>query len=92
MFLDDDEKITSVEGPFITSRPTKEFFLVLDLDETLIHFQISDSDENKGILSLRPGLNEFLDNASKHYELMIFTAGTLDVTSFLIRLVCKPYY
>jgi TFIIF-interacting CTD phosphatase-like protein len=60
-------------------KPTKEFFLVLDLDETLIHFQISNTDENKGILSLRPGIYEFLNLVSKYYELMIFTAGTNDV-------------
>jgi TFIIF-interacting CTD phosphatase-like protein len=68
-----------VEGQFVLQKPTKEFFLVLDLDETLIHFQISNTDENKGILSLRPGIYEFLNSVSKYYELMIFTAGTDDV-------------
>ena len=61
------------------SSPTKEFSLVLDLDETLIHFQVSSTNENKGTLNLRPGLFHFLNNVSLFYELMIFTAGTSDV-------------
>ena len=68
------------------TKPTKPYTLVLDIDETLIHFEIvfffkkkSNVQENKGILSLRPGIYEFLDKVSKYYELMIFTAATDDV-------------
>jgi hypothetical protein len=65
--------------PYIKKETKKEYSLVLDLDETLIHFK-ADDEEAKGTLRLRPGLFDFLDNVCKHYELIIFTASTQDVS------------
>ena len=62
--------------PYLNQIPTKEFTLVLDLDETLISFKIGENDEAKGILRFRPGLDLFLSQVSKYYELVIFTAAT----------------
>ncbi len=65
----------------------KRFTLVLDLDETLIHFEFTNKNQvnNKdcyhsdGVLHLRPGLNKFLECLTEHYELIIFTLGTPSV-------------
>lgn len=59
----------------------KTYSLVLDLDETLIHFS-----ENKkgGEFFLRPYSKEFLIEMSKYYELIIFTAALKDYADWII--------
>ena len=51
----------------------KTFNLVLDLDETLVHFKILN---DIGSLSLRPGLEYFLIQANKLFNIYLFTAAT----------------
>jgi hypothetical protein len=75
------EKIENIPYPYIKIYPKKEYTLVLDLDETLIHFKLTD-DDNKGILRLRPGIYDFLEAMVIHYEMVIFTASTQDVFFF----------
>ena len=45
--------------------------LILDLDETLIHF-----DTDHDVFHVRPYAEEFIKNMMMHYEITIFTAGT----------------
>ena len=52
--------------------PKYKYTLVLDLDETLIHY-ISDNDS--AYIQIRPGAEEFLKDLSKYYEIIIFTAA-----------------
>ena len=67
------------------SRPI--YTLVLDLDETLIHLECDEDDENgdeheDGIYYLiRPGAIRFLNELAKYYEIVIFTAAMPDVGS-----------
>lgn len=64
-----------VPAPYLAkSNHKSEYTLVLDLDETLLHFE--ELNENEGHLSIRPGADSFLKLLSQHYELVIFTAGT----------------
>lgn len=56
--------MNSEEKPFYT--------LVLDLDETLIHYK---EENNEGRVHFRPHLDYFLKEAVKNFELMIFTAA-----------------
>jgi CTD small phosphatase-like protein 2 len=79
VLLNSGEKIEQIAVPYLKKESLKEYTLVLDLDETLIHFKIDIGDENKGLLRLRPGIFEFLDAVSKYYELVVFTAATQDV-------------
>ena len=73
-FFDDD--LPSVEEPFLPEiEEGKEYTLVLDLDETLVHFFDMGPDSH---YLVRPGCNEFLTELSKHYELVIFTAAMQD--------------
>jgi len=62
--------------PYINYPNSKKFTLILDLDETLISFTMDKNKKNKGLLKFRPGLDEFLQNVKKYYEIIIFTSST----------------
>ncbi len=79
------------KGPssnLVTSFPgksnNKSLTLVLDLDETLVHFAYSPSG---GSFIVRPGCFEFLNNICKYYEVMIFTAATQEYANRVINLI-----
>ncbi|MCQ2818594.1 MAG: HAD family hydrolase [archaeon] len=75
----------NLEGPFLPSKTadTKPYTLVLDLDETLIHCP-----EQQEIMPLiRPGASEFLEELSKYYEIVIFTAATKDYADKVIKFI-----
>lgn len=56
-----------------------EYTLVLDLDETLIHYCEGDLGE-EGYFLVRPGAYDFLTEMNKYYEVVIFTAAVSDVS------------
>ena len=68
-----------VSVPYLKTKNIKKFTLVLDLDETLIHFHYDikkDPQITHGIIQYRPGLFEFLQNVAPYFELIIFTVAT----------------
>ena len=71
--------------PFISEKPSKDYTLVLDLDETLIHFCMKNNGEGK--LFFRPYLIEFLNSVSKYYEIIIFTAGIKEYAQIVLNLI-----
>ena len=87
VFLLRNNNFRTLPSPYVRTKNNKEFSLVLDLDETLIHFKPRDNGEEGGILRVRPGINEFLDKVGKYYELIIFTTATQDYADVLIDAV-----
>ena len=63
--------------------PYKPYTLVLDLDETLIHFEdeTDPTSDDPGSYNIRPGALKFLQQLSDYYEIVIFTAAMPDVSS-----------
>ena len=61
--------ISSIEAPYLPVCQLKEFSLVLDLDETLGHYSM-------GKFLLRPGVQNFLSEMNRYFELILFTAAT----------------
>ena len=70
--------------PYLPKISKKKYTLVLDLDETLIHFKVHQNDNNSGILQFRPFISEFLFNLKNYYELIVFTAATQDYANPII--------
>lgn len=82
--------------------PNKKL-LVLDLDETLIHctgdmkrrheFEVEvefindDGYTLKGLVNVRPGAKRFLQNASRDYELVLFTASVKYYADRILRII-----
>ena len=71
--------------PFIKEESKKEYTLVLDLDETLIHFSLNG--ENEGQLFFRPYLFEFLNSVSQFCEIIIFTAGVKEYAKIVLDII-----
>jgi CTD small phosphatase-like protein 2 len=62
----------------------KPYTLVLDLDETLVHFVAK---EKK--FKLRPGCIQFLKDMSQLFEIVIFTAAAQDYADFILNYIDK---
>ena len=77
----------NVPVPYLKNIPNKNYTLVLDLDETLIHFKGHPNDDSSGTLLFRPFLSEFLSNICNFYELVIFTAATQDYADPIINAI-----
>lgn len=63
-----------------------EYTLVLDLDETLIHYN------DEGFYLVRPGVPTLLSELSKYYELIIFTAALKDYADLIIDQIDPQRY
>ena len=58
--------------PFIKTKMTKKFCMVLDIDETLTHtLKLPCGD----YFLVRPGVKDFLQEMKKHFEIIIFTSS-----------------
>jgi Dullard-like phosphatase family protein len=73
-----------IPAPYLKNKSNKPYTLVLDLDETLIHFKYNPNDESSGTLQFRPFLSDFLSNVKNFFELVVFTAATQDYADPII--------
>ena len=62
----------------------KNFTLILDLDETLIKYQICDVLSQKGKILYRPGLIQFLNKVFPIFDVIIWTVATKDYADKII--------
>lgn len=60
------------------------YTLVLDLDETLVHFEEMGE---YGQFYVRPYATEFLIEMGNYYEIVIFTAAVQEVYSFNSKII-----
>ena len=75
----------NIPVPYIGNKSNKPYTLVLDLDETLIHFKANPNNEESGTIKIRPYLYQFLDKIKKYYELVVFTAATQEYADPIIN-------
>lgn len=76
-------KQTMPKIPFIRNQihNTREYTLILDLDETLVHY---DQKTAKNQVLLRPHVHRFLDEMAKYFEIIVFTAAQQDYADWVI--------
>lgn len=67
--------------PFLPAASTSKFTLVLDLDETLVHY--IETEENGQYLT-RPYLENFLIEVKKYFEIVVFTAAVQDYADWIL--------
>jgi Dullard-like phosphatase family protein len=75
-FLKLKHKMPKASPPYIREKNKKKYSLVLDLDETLIHFKINKNETEEGMLRLRPGIFSFLQKVGQYYEIILFTEAS----------------
>ena len=81
-YLKKNKFFKPLPAPYLISPPSKPYTLILDLDETLVHFQIK---SNKGgTLRARPYLFGFLEEMGHYFELVIWTSATETYANSLI--------
>jgi len=86
-----DLALPQILPPFLPQKESnsKEYTLVLDLDETLIHFEEDESSpdlEGDGVFYMvRPGVTRFLQELSAHYEIVVFTAALQDYADWILN-------
>jgi hypothetical protein len=71
-------------APYLPDVLTKPAFLVLDLDETLVHF-------DKGRFLIRPGCCEFIKKVSLNFELVLFTSAEDSYANSALRVIDPEY-
>jgi Dullard-like phosphatase family protein len=78
---DEEEDVPKIKPkpPFLppkSSNDKREYTLVLDLDETLVHFCEDENDEENAYVKVRKYTEEFINSLSEYCEIVIFTAST----------------
>ncbi|KRX06617.1 HAD-like domain [Pseudocohnilembus persalinus] len=84
-----DDSLPKVYPPFLTpleQEQKEKYSLVLDLDETLVHYQESDDGEG-GQFLVRPYAEQFLYEMSLYYEIVIFTAALQEYADFILDII-----
>ena len=72
-----------ISEPYLNPiNPKYKYTLVLDLDETLVHYT---TDNESAYIQIRPGTEEFLVDLSKYYEIVIFTAALKKYADLVIN-------
>ena len=72
-------------APFLPAiNPKYKYTLVLDMDETLIHYFFTNI---SGMFFVRPYCFEFLKELNELYEIVTFTAGTKDYADGILNLL-----
>ena len=84
-YLKEKQIFTLGESPYISTKSNKKYSLVLDLDETLIHFKVNNQKNNEGVLKLRPGVVTFLEEVHEYYELILFTEASEAYTELILE-------
>ena len=84
-FLKEKENFALSPIPYIKTPSTKKYCLVLDLDETLIHFKVNHSHNDEGVLKLRPGISTFLEVIKEYYEIILFTEASEAYTELIME-------
>ena len=87
---EESENLPQPEAPFFKPKDPedkREYCLVLDLDETLVHYF---ENENEAYVKVRMGTENFIRKLSKFCEIAIFTASTQNYADIVIDgLDCK---
>ena len=84
-FKNNNKLNVNIPIPYLKNNSNKQYTLVLDLDETLIHFKPNPNNEESGTIKIRPFLMEFLEKIKDYYELVVFTAATQEYADPIIN-------
>ena len=91
-FLKSGEIITPKPYPYLTYTSPKNYTLILDVDETLFHFKINEDDDEQGVLKIRPGVFQFIDEIKEYYEIVLFSEAEKTYIDLITEAVGENKY
>ena len=91
-YLKEKQNFMPINLPYIRRKNFKKYSLVLDLDETLIHFKVNHEQNDEGVLKLRPGVFTFLEKLREYYEIILFTEASEAYTELIMEAFNKKKY
>jgi TFIIF-interacting CTD phosphatase-like protein len=91
-FLKTGEILSPKPVPYLNYKSTKNYSLVLDVDETLFHFRINEEDEEQGVLKIRPGVFQFIDKIKDLYEIILFSEAEQNYIELIAEAVAENKY
>ena len=91
-FLKNGGKITTPNPPFLKIKKSKKYYLVFDIDETLFHFKISEEDEEQGVLKIRPGVFQLIEEIRQYYQIILFSEADKDYVDLIIEALGNKRY
>ena len=81
------------EPPFLPPKQNKSEFsqkkytLILDLDETLVRYQINENNQDEAKIIFRPGLFYFLNKVYPLFDIVIWTVATREYADPIIDII-----
>ena len=91
-FLRSGEVLANKPAPYLTYRSPKNYTLVLDIDETLFNFRINEENEEQGVLKIRPGVFQFIDEIKEYYEIILFSEAERGYIDLLTEAIGENRY
>ena len=65
----------------------KKYTLILDLDETLVRYQVNENNQNEAKIIFRPGLFYFLNKVYPLFDIVIWTVATREYADPIIDII-----
>ena len=91
-FLKSGEVISPKPYPYLNYISPKNYTLILDIDETLFHFKINDDDDEQGVLKIRPGVFQFIEEIKEYYEIILFSEADKNYIDLITEVVGENRY
>ncbi len=81
----------TINSPYIKNTSKKKYSLIISLEDTLINFKLGHHNNNgiSGLIRFRPGINLFLSEMKKYYEIIVFSLYPQKIGDYLIKAIEK---
>ena len=91
-FLKKGGKLFTPNSPYLNIPKSNKYYLVCDIDETLFNFKLSEEDQEQGVLKIRPGVFQLIEEIRPYYQIILFSEADRDYIEVIIEAICSTRY
>ena len=91
-FLKKGGKLFAPNSPYLNIPKSNKYYLVCDIDETLFNFKLSEEDQEQGVLKIRPGVFQLIEEIRPYYQIILFSEADRDYIEVIIEAICSTRY